>query len=67
MCVLRAIDEAPRAGISAPAGLETKLPDSAYSYCSASSTFSLDARLAGRIAASIPARIATPTNTTSVP
>ena len=38
-----------------------------YSYCSASSTFSLEARRAGRIAASIPARIAMPTKTTSVP
>ena len=41
--------------------------DRGYSYCSASSTFSLEARRAGRIAASIPARIAMPTKTTSVP
>src|SRR4029453_11881909 len=38
-----------------------------YSYWSASSTFSLDARLAGRIAESIPARIATTTKIASEP
>ena len=38
-----------------------------YSYCSASSTFSFAARRAGRIAASIPARTATPTNTVKRP
>ncbi len=38
-----------------------------YSYCSASRTFSFEARFAGRIAASIPAMIATPTKTPRVP
>ena len=38
----------------------------AHSYWSAWRMFSLEARLAGRIAASIPARIAMPTKTTSV-
>ena len=38
-----------------------------HSYWSASRMFSFEARFAGRIAASMPARIATPTKTTSVP
>jgi geranylgeranyl reductase family protein len=49
----------------APGGAYRREAAEAYSYCNASSTFSLDARLAGRIADSIPARIATATKMAS--